>query len=207
MNDYEIDSKLEIQQNHGVITDCYSQNFRAQQPWRMGTCVHLSAMDEVESLEQQNFCSSKSSSTIINLFESPASAFFATEQCMGIPPIEFQTDCSSSSFDRASDSLSAIFQSSGENFSLDSAEQSGSDFEFKNTLQSVVKSQICKRGCNGFPKTFFTDHKVFDERSHLIGKHYSVPFKDQGVRSFHFQTYNHPCFYFQHLWMYLWCLI
>lgn len=179
MNDYGIDSKQEIQQNHGLITDCYSQNFRAQQPWRMGACVHLSAMDEVESSEQLNLCPSKSSSTIINLFESPTSAFFATEQCMGIPPIQFQSG--SSSFDMASDSLSTIFQSSGENFPLDSAEHSGVDSEFSNTLQSVVKSQLCKRSFNGFPKTSFAEHKVFDESSLAIRKHYSVPFKDQVV--------------------------
>ncbi|KAG6603181.1 Myb family transcription factor PHL5 [Cucurbita argyrosperma subsp. argyrosperma] len=162
MNDYGIDSKQEIHQNHGVIVDCYSQNTRAQQPWRMGACVHLSAMDEVESLEQQNLGLSNSSSTIINLFESPASAFFATEQCMGIPPIEFRTG--SSSFDRASDS----------------AEHSGADSEFSNTLQSVVRSQLCKRSFNGLPKTIFTDYKVFDARPPSIGKHFSVPFKDQG---------------------------
>lgn len=191
MNDYGIDSKQEIQQNHGLITDCYSQNFRAQQPWRMGACVHLSAMDEVESSEQLNLCPSKSSSTIINLFESPTSAFFATEQCMGIPPIQFQSG--SSSFDMASDSLSTIFQSSGENFPLDSAEHSGVDSEFSNTLQSVVKSQLCKRSFNGFPKTSFAEHKVFDESSLAIRKHYSVPFKDQVVRNFYF-PFNHLIF-------------
>ncbi|XP_038881144.1 myb family transcription factor PHL5-like isoform X2 [Benincasa hispida] len=173
MNDYGIDSKQEIQQNHGLITDFYSQNFRAQQPWRMGTCVHLSTMDEVESSEQLNSCPSKSTSTIINLFESPTSAFFATEQCMGIPPIQFQSGSS------ASDSLSEIFQSSGENFSFDPAEHSGVDSELSNTLQSVVKSQLCKRSFNGFPKTNFADHKVFDESSLTFKKHYSVPFKDQ----------------------------
>ncbi|XP_023517343.1 myb family transcription factor PHL4-like [Cucurbita pepo subsp. pepo] len=177
MNDFGIDSMQEIQQNHGMVADCF-QNFRAQQPWRMGTCVPLPAMEEVESLEQQDFGSSKSSSTIINLFESPASAFFATEQCMGIPPIEFRTG--SSSFDRASDSISAIFQSSGENLSLDLTEKSGADSEFRNTLQSVVKSQLCKRRFDGFPKSFSSDHKVFDDCSHSIEKHYSVPFKDQG---------------------------
>ncbi|KAA0044271.1 protein PHR1-LIKE 1 isoform X2 [Cucumis melo var. makuwa] len=173
MNAYGIDSKQEIQQNHGLITDYYSQNFRAQQPRRMGACVHLSAMDEVESSERLNSCPSKPTSTIINLFESPTSAFFATEQCMGIPPIQFQSG--SSSFN----SLSTIFQSSGENFSLDSAEQSGLDSEFSNTLQSVVKSQLCKRSFNGLPKASFVEHKVFDGSSNTIKKHYSVPFKDQ----------------------------
>lgn len=178
MNAYGIDSKQEIQQNHGLITDYYSQNFRAQQPRRMGACVHLSAMDEVESSERLNSCPSKPTSTIINLFESPTSAFFATEQCMGIPPIQFQSG--SSSFN----SLSTIFQSSGENFSLDSAEQSGLDSEFSNTLQSVVKSQLCKRSFNGLPKASFVEHKVFDGSSNTIKKHYSVPFKDQIVRNF-----------------------
>ncbi|XP_031739568.1 myb family transcription factor PHL5 isoform X2 [Cucumis sativus] len=173
MNAYGIDSKQEIQQNHGLITDYYSQNFRAEQPRRMGACAHLSAMDEVESSQHLNSCPSKPSSTIINLFESPASAFFATEQCMGIPPIQFQSG--SSSFN----SLSTIFQSSAENFSLDSAEQSGVDSEFSNTLQSVVKSQLCKRSFNGLPKGSFVEHKVFDGSSDTIKKHYSVPFKDQ----------------------------
>ncbi|XP_022158754.1 protein PHOSPHATE STARVATION RESPONSE 3-like isoform X2 [Momordica charantia] len=181
MNDPRIDSEQEIRRNLGVIADCYSgfeyRKFRAQQPWSMGTCVHLpGAMgEEEESSEQQDFGSSKSSSTIINLFESPASAFFATEQCMGFPPVEFQPG--SSSFDKTS---STIFQSSGRNFCLESAEHSDTDSEFGNTLQSVVKSQLCKRSFNGFPKSIFHDHKVFDNSFPSIAKHCQAPFHDQG---------------------------
>ncbi|KAE8125365.1 hypothetical protein FH972_020182 [Carpinus fangiana] len=142
MNTQKIDCREPVNQNYGVITnDCSSssQLIGFRQPWQMGTCVPMEG-----GSQQQYNVPTKSSTTIMSRFESPASAFYASERCMGFPQYECQPENPSlcSEFSRTYDSQLPSYQSSGEDFSTDSANQAGYNFDLRNTLQAIVKSQF-----------------------------------------------------------------
>ncbi|KAG6694065.1 hypothetical protein I3842_09G031600 [Carya illinoinensis] len=95
MNANKIDCQEPISQNSGVITDCNSefaslssQLFGFKQPWHVGTCAQPQTMGG--GSQQQYIRPARSSSTIMSRFESPASAFYATERCMGFPQYDRQ---------------------------------------------------------------------------------------------------------------------
>ncbi|XP_059428176.1 myb family transcription factor PHL5-like isoform X2 [Corylus avellana] len=148
MNTHKIDCREPVNQNYGVLitNDCTSssssQLIGFRQPWQMGTCVPM----EGGSQQQYNVPTKSSTTTIMSRFESPASAFYATEQCMGFPQYECQPPENNpslcSQFSRAYDSQLPSYQSSGEEFSTDSANQAGYNFDLRNTLQAIVKSQF-----------------------------------------------------------------
>ncbi|GLT65390.1 hypothetical protein SLA2020_378260 [Shorea laevis] len=117
MNTQKIDCREPLNQNHGlIINDCSSefanrsssQLIGFRQPWQMGTCVPMEG-----GSQQQYNVPAKSSTTIMSRFESPASAFYATERCMGFQ----QYDCQAE-------------------------DQPGYNFDLRNTLQAIVKSQF-----------------------------------------------------------------
>ncbi|KAJ1423237.1 SANT/Myb domain [Sesbania bispinosa] len=98
MNENKIDCLGRIQQSHGLNGDfnsefgnCSSQYFDIKQASNMGTCNQPFVMScGGGGVEQPPYIGQgKSSSTIISRFESPATAFYATEICMGFP----QYDC------------------------------------------------------------------------------------------------------------------
>ncbi|KAM4079465.1 hypothetical protein ACB094_09G119300 [Castanea mollissima] len=93
MNTHKIDCREQVNQSNGVINDCSSefgnQSFEFlgyKQPWHMETCFQPLTMEG--GSQQQYIGPAKSSSTIMSHSESPASAFFATERCMGFPQYE-----------------------------------------------------------------------------------------------------------------------
>ncbi|KAG6694066.1 hypothetical protein I3842_09G031600 [Carya illinoinensis] len=156
MNANKIDCQEPISQNSGVITDCNSefaslssQLFGFKQPWHVGTCAQPQTMGG--GSQQQYIRPARSSSTIMSRFESPASAFYATERCMGFPQYDRQVGDPSlcSRFPRTYDSQFPSFPSSGEDFSIDSACQADSNFDMRNTLQAMVKSQFSGNQYNG----------------------------------------------------------
>lgn len=147
MNDQKIDSQ-EPSQNYGLIRDSSSgfanrssQLIGLKQP-RHITCFEPQTMGGRS--QQQCVGPAKPSSTIMSRFESPASAFYATERCMGFPQYEGQVGkpSFSSQFSRAHDSQFPSYQASGEDFSSDLAHQDDSNFDIRNTLQAIVKSQF-----------------------------------------------------------------
>ncbi|XP_062167913.1 myb family transcription factor PHL5-like isoform X2 [Alnus glutinosa] len=197
MNTQKIDCREPVNQNYGVIiNDCSSEfaNRSSQligfrQPWQMGTCVPMEG-----GSQQQYNVPAKSSTTIMSRFESPASAFYATERCMGFPQYECQDGNTSlsSQFSRTYDSQLPSYQSSGEDFSTDSANQAGYNFDLRNTLQAIVKSQFSSNqyygsseksnkiscsnssGCKLLPHE---QNKLPGDDTIYGGGHLSIPFK------------------------------
>lgn len=148
MNTQKIDCREPLNQNHGlIINDCSSefanrsssQLIGFRQPWQMGTCVPMEG-----GSQQQYNVPAKSSTTIMSRLESPASAFYATERCMGFQQYDCQAGNPSLSpqFSRTYDSQLPSYQSSGEDFSTDPEDQAGYNFDLRNTLQAIVKSQF-----------------------------------------------------------------
>lgn len=94
----------------------YFGDIQQQQPWMMRTTTQ----------QHQNLDHARSPSTILSRFESPASAFYATERYMGFCQYDSQAagnNCSQ--FSRTCDSSQQFhsYQSPGEIFSVLSAEQ------------------------------------------------------------------------------------
>lgn len=157
MNVNKIDCQERIQQNHGLVSDYNfeyggpsSQPFGVQQqPWNMAVWVQQPTMDQGGS-QFQHLGSAKSTTTsMMSRFESPASAFYATERCMGFP----QYDCQegypplSSQITRNSTACESQFpsgQSSEDNCYTDSPDQDEPNFDqFRTSLQPpIAKPQV-----------------------------------------------------------------
>lgn len=93
MNTQKIDCQARIQQNHGVIPD-YGIEFgpRSSQflgAWNMGICSQQPLATDGGS-QLQTLGPAKPSSTIMSRFDSPASAFYATERFMGFSQYDHQ---------------------------------------------------------------------------------------------------------------------
>ncbi|KAL5154961.1 Myb family transcription factor PHL5 [Glycine soja] len=150
MNENKIDWGGLIQQSHGLSGDFnsefgnrYCQYFDIRQAWNMGPLSMFGG--EATDHELPNIGHVKSSGTIMSRFESPASAFYATENCMGFAEYDCQVGVHSlsSQLCKINDLEFPLYQSfSRENLFLDSANQSETNFDLSNTLQSIVKSQL-----------------------------------------------------------------
>ncbi|XWS43223.1 hypothetical protein CRYUN_Cryun16bG0084200 [Craigia yunnanensis] len=201
MNTQKIYCQEHVEQNLGFRRDCnfeYVNHVGFQQPWNnMGIRIQAPAMEG--GSEQQNPGAAKSSNTIISGFQSPASAFYATERCMGFPQYGSQEGSSSfcSQYNKSCNSQFPSFHASGENFSIESVAQDEPTYELRNTLQSPVKSQIC-----------FNQYQKFSEKgsqvpspdqSNLlrnnvatIGNHFSVPFRGNQDQRAYCNSYSSP---------------
>ncbi|XP_020212972.1 myb family transcription factor PHL5 isoform X2 [Cajanus cajan] len=173
MNENKVDWGGLIQQSHGLSGDLnsefgnrYCQYFDIRQPWNMGSFTMVGG--GTEQLPNNNIGSVKSSGTIMSRFDSPASAFYAAENCMGFAEFDSQIGVHSlsSQLCKIHDLEFPLYQSPKENLFLDSANQPDPDFDLSNTLQSIVKSQLnsgnqCSRSpeksnkisCGNFPSS------------------------------------------------------
>ncbi|KAJ0088915.1 hypothetical protein Patl1_33004 [Pistacia atlantica] len=141
MNSQNINFQDRFRQKQAMSSDCniefanYSTSYFASQPsWNL-RINHGQALDGAS--EQQNLSPARSSSAIIGRFESPASAFYATERFMGFPQYDSQPGNNP-----VCDSDFPSYQSSGENFSgVVSSPEPGENIELRNALQSTLKSQ------------------------------------------------------------------
>jgi hypothetical protein len=100
--------------------------------------------------QNQNISLERSPDSIMSRFESPASAFYATERYMRFPQYDCQVGkyfCSQ--YSNSYDSHVSSHQSSGADY-INSGEQADHNFGLKSTLESVVKPQ-------------FSCHKSFDK--------------------------------------------
>lgn len=153
------------------------QFFDMSQIWNIGACnqQQLSIVEEGESTKSCN------TNTIMSRFESPASAFYATENCMGFAEFDHQVDNNNQSLSsqsyKVNDLEFPLCQSLRENnHLLDASNQHDPNFELSNTLQALVKSQLNgnqhlrfpensnKFSCGNFPgsKSFpFEQQKLF----------------------------------------------
>lgn len=194
MNTPQTDFSEQTQQNNGLTCDfgnCSSQHLGNQQTWNTGIRVQPSSVDA--GSQQQNFRPHKSSSSIMSRFESPASAFYATERFMGFPQHDYQASgpVYSSQYSKSYDSQISSHQFSGENYSIDSAEQADPNLELRNTLQSIVKSHFSGKNCykssescKGQFSTFSGNkihpierNKVLRNDAISIGNHFPTPFQ------------------------------
>ncbi|KAK1562779.1 hypothetical protein Q3G72_016924 [Acer saccharum] len=156
MNTQKISFQERIQQKNGLVGDCsiefgcHSSDYfgiqqQQQQPWNMRIRMQPPSLEAGGGSQHQILGPVRSSSsTILSRFESPASAFYATERYMGFPD---QYDCQvvnpspCSQFSRDCDSEFPTYQFSRENFPVISAEPS---IELRDsTLQSIPKSDFC----------------------------------------------------------------
>ncbi|KAG5043401.1 hypothetical protein AAZX31_03G125700 [Glycine max] len=149
MNENKIDWGGLIQQSHVLSGDFnsefgnrYCQYFDIRQAWNMGPLAMVGG--EAIDNELQNIGHAKSSGTIMSRFESPASAFYAAENCMEFAEYDCQVGIHSlsSQLCKINDLEFPLYQSPRENLFLDSANQSETNFDLSNTLQSIVKSQL-----------------------------------------------------------------
>lgn len=201
MNDNRIDCQERNQPNHGLISDCNfeyttcsSHHFGVQQqPWNMGVWVQQPTMDQGGS-QIQHLGHGKPSTTIMSRFESPTSAFYATERCMGLPQYECQVvgyPALGSHTSRTCEGQFPSGQSSGDNCYSDSADQADPKFEFRNSLQPSVKPQLCSFQSNrSFEKSNHIScsnmqegklfghqqHKLHEDNALSVRRNFSVPF-------------------------------
>ncbi|KAK7336636.1 hypothetical protein VNO77_17182 [Canavalia gladiata] len=160
MNENKIDWGGLIQQSHGLNGDFnsefgnrYCQYFDIKQAWNTGALAMAGGGGGTEQL--QNIPSAKSSGTIISRFESPASAFYAAENCMGFSEYDCQVGSHSfsSQLCKINDLEFPLYQSPRESLFLDSAtSQPDPNFELSNTLQAIVKSQLNSNQCCRSPE-------------------------------------------------------
>ncbi|GAV63943.1 Myb_DNA-binding domain-containing protein/Myb_CC_LHEQLE domain-containing protein [Cephalotus follicularis] len=204
MNTQKIDGHERILRAHGLMSDIdvpfahnSARTLGNQQPWNMGTPA-------MEGGSQQQSCGpAKSSSTILGHFEAPASAFYATERYMGLPD---QYECQignpscCSQYSRTDDSQFSSYQSSGENFST--GDEAEPNFELRNTLQSIVRTQFCgnqiygscKRKSNNIPGSNFPGGKQlpFCDNGSSLGRHFSIPYEEKQDHRASYNSYSSP---------------
>ncbi|EOY09469.1 Myb-like HTH transcriptional regulator family protein, putative isoform 1 [Theobroma cacao] len=210
MNSRKIDCQEHLEQNLGFSSVCnfeYVNHDGFQQPWNMGIRIQAPAMEE--GSQQENPGAAKTSNTIMSGFLSPASAFYATERCMGFSEYGCQGDRSSytSQYNKSCNSHLPSFHASGDNFSIESVAQDETNYELRNTFESLVKSQIY---CNQYQKSSEKSYKIpccnsqgsqvspHDQSNFLgnnavtVGSHYSVPFRGNQDQRAYCNSYSSP---------------
>jgi len=163
MNEYKIDCVGRIQQSYALngdlnseFSNCSSQYFDIIQASNMGTCNQPLAMASGGGVEQEpHMGQTKSSSSIISRFESPASAFYATEICMGFPQYDRLVGNPSliSPLSKITDVEFPLYQSPRQNLFLASlANQPAPNFELPNPLQAMLLSHLNSDQCVRSPE-------------------------------------------------------
>jgi hypothetical protein len=179
MNENKIDFLARIQQNHilngdfnSELGNCSSQYFDIRNASNIGNFSQPFSMEQSPYIVQsQNHVQGKSSSnTIISRFESPTSAFYATEICMGFPQYDYQVGnnninnnngsnpflISQQFSNKVNDLEFPLYQCPRENnLYLDSTNQTTShNFELSNLnpLQPLIRSQLNSDQCCKSPE-------------------------------------------------------
>ncbi|XP_048142074.1 transcription factor HHO2 isoform X2 [Rhodamnia argentea] len=151
------------------LNNHHSQVLSAPQPWNAGISAQPPAMGIC--LRSENLVPAKSSSTtMLSCFESPASAFYAAEHCMGFQQcgcdINPSSDCSPPS--KACDTEFPLYRSSRESFTINFRDQSDPFIESKEqAIAKSARSNECNRAaenCYGFEYTNSQQSKVLAHR-------------------------------------------
>ena len=176
MNEKKIDCQERNQQSHELIGECSFEignqscqifGQQQQQAWNnMGIWVQQPTMDhEVPLL--QNLGPPKTPSSIISRFESPVSAFYATELYMGgFPQYDSQA---------GQNPQFPSGQSNSESYSSMNSYEQAPNFDIRNTLQSIVKSQPSSyqyhnssEKCNQIPASDLSGSMLFTHQSNKL---------------------------------------
>ncbi|KAI3412244.1 HTH myb-type domain-containing protein, partial [Psidium guajava] len=165
-----------IRQNHELtsgdnfeLNNHHSQVLSALQPWNAGISAQPPAMGLC--LRSENLGPAKSSSTtMLSCFESPASAFYAAEHCMGFQQcgcdVSPSSDCSPPS--KACDTEFPLYRSSRESFTINFRDNSDPSIESKEqAIAKSPRSNECNRAadkCYGFQYTNSQQSKALAHR-------------------------------------------
>nr|APA20250.1 myb-like HTH transcriptional regulator family protein [Populus tomentosa] len=153
--------------------------------------------------QQQNSSLERSPGSIMSRFESPASAFYATERYMRFPQYDCQVgNYFCSQYSNSCDSHVSSHQSSGANF-INSGEQADHNFGLRSTSESVVKPQFsCHKSFDKSDKGLSSSsgnklplehHNEFlDNPGVSLGNHFLVPFQGNQNRHVDYNPYNSP---------------
>lgn len=158
MNENKVDYEGMIQQSHGLNGDMnsefgnrYCQYFDIRQVLNMGTCNQQLLIAEGGKGEELQYIvgsskSSNTSSTIMSRFESPTSAFYATENCMKFAQFDSQVgnnqSLSSHQLCKINDLEFPMYQTLKENNHLLDSPNHSDSLNLSNTLQAMVNSQL-----------------------------------------------------------------
>ncbi|KAI9380185.1 hypothetical protein POPTR_016G047900v4 [Populus trichocarpa] len=129
--------------------------------------------------QNQNISLERSPDSIMSRFESPASAFYATERYMRFPQYDCQVDY------------------------INSGEQADHNFGLKSTLESVVKPQFsCHKSFDKSDKGLSSSsgnklpsehhNKFLDNPGVSLENHFLVPFQGNQNRQVDYNPYNSP---------------
>ncbi|XP_021282747.1 myb family transcription factor PHL5 isoform X2 [Herrania umbratica] len=196
MNTQKIDCQEHLEQNLGFSRVCnfeYVNHDGFQQPWNMGIRIQAPATEG--GLQQENPGAAKTSNTIMSGFLSPASAFYATERCMGFSEYGSQGDRSSytSQYNKSCNSQLPSFHASGDNFSIESVAQDETNYELRNTFESSEKSY--KIPCSNSQGSQVSPHdqtNFLGNNAVTVGSHYSVPFRVNQDQRAYCNSYRSP---------------
>ncbi|KAI4348763.1 hypothetical protein L6164_009445 [Bauhinia variegata] len=220
MKENKIDWRGRIQQRHGLNGGCNSEfgnrschYYDIKQLWGMGICgqsqpqgIAMAGGTE-EPSSYADPASAKSSAAIMSCFDSPASAFYVTERCMGLPRYDSPAGnpSLSSQFSKIKDLEFPLYQSPRENLFLDSENQADPNLELSNTLQAMVKSQLngdryCKSPeksskipCGNFSSSKFLpteQNKLFIDEA--LRRKLSLPFEGNQDHTVACDSYSLP---------------
>ncbi|CAK7342372.1 unnamed protein product [Dovyalis caffra] len=186
----------------GDFAHLTSQYFGNQQIRNMAPRLQTAAMEA--GSQQQNLSPERLSESIMSRFESPSSAFYATERYMRFPQYDCQVGGSfSSQYSKSYDSNVSSHQSSGANYCVNSGEQADHNFGSRSTLESAGKPHF------SYYKSFDKSHKglssssgnnspsqqhnkFLDSRSVSPGNQFSVPFQRKQDRQVGCNPYSYP---------------
>ncbi|KAJ6870501.1 hypothetical protein NC652_036216 [Populus alba x Populus x berolinensis] len=129
--------------------------------------------------QQQNIGLERSPGSIMSRFESPATAFYATERYMRFPQYDCQVDF------------------------INSGEQADHNFGLRSTSESVVKPQFsCHKSFDKSDKGLSSSlgnklplehhNKFLDNPGVSLGNHFLVPFQGNQNRHVDYNPYNSP---------------
>ncbi|KAL5545477.1 hypothetical protein UlMin_005164 [Ulmus minor] len=200
MNDHKLDYQEQFEQNHAlIISDHHNFDYNSRSSSQffgagnnMGIFVQQkSTMEDQARTQIQNFGFEKSSTTtIMSRFESPASAFYATERCMGFP----QYDCQA-----GYPSQFPSGQSLGENFAIVEP-----NFDVRASLQPNGKSHLSgyqsnqsEEKSNGISfsnmpenRSFASVHKLHVDSPSAARRHFRVPSKENQDLTGYFNSFG-----------------
>ncbi|KAL9373699.1 hypothetical protein Peur_033319 [Populus x canadensis] len=153
--------------------------------------------------QNQNISLERSPDSIMSRFESPASAFYATERYMRFPQYDCQVgNYFCSQYSNSYDSHVSSHQSSGADY-INSGEQADHNFGLRSTLESAVKPQFsCHKSFDKSDKGLSSSsgnklpsehhNKFLDNPDVSLGNHFLVPFQGNQNCRVDYNPYNSP---------------